>query len=57
MRVLINADRNTSHWQRKENNNRAESAVATLWLIFYVLALGVGITSPFVSGAIDLAAR
>ena len=56
MRVLY-TDRNASHWQRKGNNNRAESAVAVLWLIFYVLALGAGITSPVVSSAIDLGAR
>jgi len=42
MRTRKNAD-------RRESENRADSAVATLWLIFYVLALGVATTSPFVS--------
>jgi hypothetical protein len=42
---------------RRESENRADSAVATLWLIFYVLALGVAITSPFVSDMTTFAAR
>jgi hypothetical protein len=50
MRTRRNAD-------RRESENRADSAVATIWLIFYVLALGVAITSPFVTHAISLAAR
>jgi hypothetical protein len=57
MRPLINADQNISQWQRTENHNRAESAVATIWLVFYVLALGVAITSPFVADVIELAFR
>jgi hypothetical protein len=42
---------------QREGENRADSAVATIWLVFYVLALGVAITSPFVQDAISLAAR
>jgi hypothetical protein len=42
---------------QRESENRADSAVATIWLVFYVLALGVAITSPFVQDAISLAAR
>jgi len=55
MRALIN--RNASHPQRTENNNRAETVVATIWLVFYVLALGVAITSPLISRALEIAAR
>jgi hypothetical protein len=57
MRTLINADRNTPHRRRPDDQHRAESAVATIWLVFYVLALGVAITSPFVSDTITLAVR
>jgi hypothetical protein len=42
---------------RRENENGADSAVATIWLIFYVLALGVAITSPFIPDMTTLAAR
>jgi hypothetical protein len=43
---------------RQGSENRADSAVATIWLIFYVLALGVATASPFiVADAIGLTAR
>jgi hypothetical protein len=42
---------------QRESENRADSAVATIWLVFYVLALGVAIASPFLPDAISLAAR
>lgn len=42
---------------QRESENRADSAVATIWLVFYALALGVAITSPFIPDAISLAAR
>jgi hypothetical protein len=42
---------------RRESENGADSAVATIWLIFYVLALGVAITSPFIPDMTTLAAR
>jgi hypothetical protein len=42
---------------QRESENRADSAVATIWLVFYALALGVAIASPFVPDAISLAAR
>jgi hypothetical protein len=50
MRTRKNAD-------RRESENRADSAVATIWLIFYVLALGVAITSPFIPDITAFAAR
>jgi hypothetical protein len=43
--------------QGGESDNRTDTVVATLWLVFYVLAIGVAISSPAVTGAIDLAAR
>jgi len=42
---------------QRESESRADSAVATIWLVFYALALGVAITSPFIPDAISLAAR
>jgi len=41
MRTPRNAD-------RLERQSRADSAVATIWLIFYVQALGAAITLPFI---------
>ena len=43
--------------ERRENGSGADNAVATIWLIFYVLALGVAITSPFIADMTTLAAR
>jgi hypothetical protein len=43
--------------QGTESPNRADCAIATAWLVFYVLALGIAITSPLASGAIEFAAR
>jgi len=57
MRPLSNADRSMSHRHSTDGNGRPESAVAAIWLIFYVFALGVAIASPFVSEAIELASR
>jgi hypothetical protein len=34
----------------------AESGIATLWLVFYVIALGGAISSPLISRAIEFAA-
>jgi hypothetical protein len=56
MRVSINGDRHASERGTKKHNH-AETAVATIWLVFYVLALGVAFSSPFVYAAIELAAR
>ena len=56
MSALMNADRNASDKDIKERN-RADSAVATIWLVFYAMALGVAFSSPFVYAAMELAAR
>jgi hypothetical protein len=42
---------------RPEFYNHAEAAVATVWLLFYALALGAAGLSLLVSRAIELAAR
>jgi len=42
---------------RNQQNNGGETAVATVWLAFYVLAIGIAVTSPILSRAIELAAR
>ncbi|MGB6349448.1 MAG: hypothetical protein WBG10_05405 [Pseudolabrys sp.] len=55
MRTPIN--RRSSRRQRSENHNRSETAVATIWLAFYAIALGVAIASPFVSHAIEVSTR
>lgn len=34
----------------------AEPGIATVWLIFYVVALGIAISSPLISAAIEFAA-
>ena len=49
--------RDSSYRHETDSLNRGESAVATIWLVFYVLALGVPITSFLASSAIEFAAR
>jgi hypothetical protein len=56
MRASMNVDRNAPD-QEIKNRNRADSAVATIWLVFYMLALGVAFSSPFVYAALEIAAR
>jgi hypothetical protein len=43
--------------RRPENSNRGESAVATIWLVFYALLLVAAVASPLISEAMQLAAR
>jgi len=56
MRTDIGAIRNSTHRQGTEGSIHAESGIATLWLVFYVIALGVAISSPMISRAIEFAA-
>ncbi|HZP68784.1 MAG TPA: hypothetical protein VFB29_02470 [Pseudolabrys sp.] len=37
--------------------SRSEAAVATIWLVFYVVALAVAGSSPVVSHALEVAAQ
>lgn len=53
---LTHVDRQNPPHRRPEGDNRTDTVVATLWLAFYVLAIGVAITSPPVSRALELAA-
>ena len=57
MPARIGTGRNSSDRHGTDNDNRAESAVATIWLVFYVLALGFAIASFLAPGAIEFAAR
>ncbi|MGB7854430.1 MAG: hypothetical protein WBL48_00850 [Pseudolabrys sp.] len=57
MPVRLDIGRNSSYRQGTDSDIRGESAVAAIWLVFYVLALGVTITSVLVSGTIEIAAR
>jgi hypothetical protein len=43
--------------QNTKNREHAETAIATIWLAFYGLAVVIAITSSLVSRAFDLAAR
>lgn len=49
--------RKYSQRQGTKDSHRADTVVATVWLVFYVVALGFAITSPFVSHAIETAGR
>jgi hypothetical protein len=57
MRTFTSADRNRSNTEPPENQSRADSAVATIWLVFYILALGVAIASPIVADTLMVAVR
>ena len=57
MPVRLDIGRNSSYRQGTDSDIRGKSAVTTIWLVFYVLALGVTITSVLVSGTIEIAAR
>ena len=57
MSARIISGRSSSNRQGTDSDNRAESAVATIWLTFYVLAVGVALTSFLAPGAIEFAAR
>jgi hypothetical protein len=57
MRHRTHADRQRLLRQSGERNNRTDTVVATVWLVFYVLAIGVAISSPAITRVIDLAAR
>jgi len=57
MPTRIDAGQNSSHRRGKQGSNSCtESGIATLWLVFYALALGVAISSPLISRAIEFAA-
>ena len=43
--------------RRAELHRHSEAAVATIWLVFYVLGIVVVVSSPILSRAIELAAH
>ena len=57
MRHRTRADRQRLLRQSGKSDNRTDTVVATVWLVFYVLAIVVAISSPAITRAIDLAAR
>jgi hypothetical protein len=42
---------NEPRGRHAETSNRGESAVATIWLVLYVLLFGAAVASPFISDA------
>lgn len=59
MEVAVRTSADFRKTQRRQAKfySRSEAAVATIWLVFYVLGLAVAVSSPIVSRAIELAAR
>jgi len=55
MSASIDTGQNSS--QNTKIRERAETAIATIWLAFYGFAVVIAITSSFISRAVDLAAR
>jgi hypothetical protein len=55
--MRTSADFRKTQRRREELRNHSEAAVATIWLVFYVLGLAVAVSSPIVSRAIELAAH
>jgi hypothetical protein len=55
--MRISADFRKTQRRRAELHRRSEAAVATIWLVFYVLGLAVAVSSPIVSRALELAAH
>jgi len=43
--------------RRADLRRHSEAAVATIWLVFYVLGIVVVVSSPILSRAIELAAH
>jgi hypothetical protein len=49
MRKISSNHRNSSHQQQTSERHRGDGAIASIWLMFYILAIGVVISSPFVA--------
>ena len=53
----IATDQNISRRCSAENaQSPLNSGIAAVWLIFYVVALGIAISSPLISAAVEFAA-
>ena len=57
MRHRTHSHRRKPLRQSADGNSRSDNVVATIWLAFYVLAIGVAITSPAITRAIEFAVR
>jgi hypothetical protein len=57
MSPRTSTDESSSFQQTTSRNNHGASAVATIWLVFYGLAVGAAITWFFAFDAINIAAR
>lgn len=57
MRHRTHADRQSRRRQSHEGDSRTDTVVATVWLVFYVLAIVVAITSPVLTRTIEIAVR
>jgi hypothetical protein len=55
--MRISADFRKTQRRRAELRSQSEAAVATIWLVFYVLGLVVAVSSPIVSRALEFAAH
>jgi hypothetical protein len=55
--MQTSADFRKTQRRRAELRSRSEAAVATIWLVFYLVGLAVAVSSPILSRAIELAAQ
>jgi len=53
MRTSIDFRKRQRRWA--EFHRQSEAAVATIWLVFYVVGIVVAVSSPIVSRALELA--
>jgi hypothetical protein len=53
MEIAMRESIDRSNSQRRQS----EAAVATLWLVFYMIAVVIGAAAPIVSRAIEIASR
>jgi hypothetical protein len=56
MRISSKSLRRTQKRHNPDDHQR-DGMVATVWLVFYALAVGVAISSPLVSNALEIAFR
>ncbi|HVQ78455.1 MAG TPA: hypothetical protein VMS82_00640 [Pseudolabrys sp.] len=56
MLTQISTHQNLSQQRSAENASAADSGIAMLWLVFYLMALGLAVSSPLISSAIEFAA-
>jgi len=57
MRMPAKADRHRSRGPDKRRAGRTDAVIATIWLLFYLVAMSVAVMSPLHSHAIETAAR